>query len=202
MPKKQAWFLQQPAWCWGLVRNVWLKQAIQNLLIQYCGRGVNKWCLTFFFLDSFWIGSKTTRVLRKYLQWFQFQFALRNNYQYFWVPEQKQTHFQVFLPERETSECIPVSLLDLECNVLIREHASYFQCICMCTLMYYPWPWIISVETFFEKKRRGEKAFFQDQINTRGKFQVNSCFLSVFLKISSWDFKRKWAFHSASKMWK
>lgn len=158
MPKKQAWFLQQPAWCWGLVRNVWLKQAIQNLLIQYCGRGVNKWCLTFFFfLDSFWIGSKTTRVLRKYLQWFQFQFALRNNYQYFWVPEQKQTHFQVFLPERETSECIPVSLLDLECNVLIRERASYFQCICMCALM------SLTLNNFcgnlFWKKEEGGKSF-------------------------------------------
>lgn len=32
---------------WGLVRNVWVKQIIQNLLIQYCGMGVNKWCLTF-----------------------------------------------------------------------------------------------------------------------------------------------------------
>lgn len=39
---------------WGLVRNVWVKQVIQNLLIQYCGMGVNKWCLTFCwtFLDS------------------------------------------------------------------------------------------------------------------------------------------------------
>lgn len=32
---------------WSLVRNVWIKQVIQNLLLQSCGMGINKWCPTF-----------------------------------------------------------------------------------------------------------------------------------------------------------
>lgn len=51
------------------------------------------------------------------------------------------------------AECIPVSLLDLECNVLIREHTSYFQWVDMCVLMDYPWPWRISLETFLLKNK-------------------------------------------------
>lgn len=90
MPKEQAWFLPQSAWCWGLVRNVWLKQVIQNLLVQYCGRGVNKWCLTFCWTFFDWVPRLLESCENIFID--SSLFALRNNYQYFQVPEQKQVN--------------------------------------------------------------------------------------------------------------